>query len=58
MQKSCPICGELNNCEMNNPDKACWCTTMSFPANIFEKISEADVGRVCVCKNCVENAEE
>jgi len=55
----CPLCGQPNHCAMEaqrRGDKAsqpCWCTQVSIPAELIERIPPEANGRACVCAACV-----
>ncbi|WP_188724940.1 cysteine-rich CWC family protein [Lentibacillus populi] len=52
------MCHKPNNCGVNNQEKDCWCTTVDFPTELFSKIPEEDLGKICICMDCVRKAGE
>jgi hypothetical protein len=53
----CPICGELNECATAADPNAteCWCESVKFPHNLLDGLPEGALGRVCICRRCIEN---
>lgn len=51
MEKTCPLCGEPNNCQHG---KECWCTKVIVPDYIIKMIPEDKKGKACICKSCIE----
>ncbi|MGF7088620.1 hypothetical protein JOD24_002469 [Kroppenstedtia sanguinis] len=52
--KYCPLCGQENRCGIGEPQKACWCTYAYFPKEIFAMVPPAQLGKSCICKECLE----
>lgn len=58
----CPICGQVNQCAMElaqrtgEPAAPCWCTGVTFTAEVLARIPEALRERACVCKACANQA--
>ncbi|WP_442603947.1 cysteine-rich CWC family protein [Paenibacillus sp. KN14-4R] len=55
-EKKCPLCGENNRCGVYDGD--CWCFHIKVPLELRERISEAQRGKVCICRQCVEEFYE
>ncbi len=51
--KTCPLCGELNDCKAGTNEK-CWCFDTPVPKALLKLIPLENRGKSCVCKNCVE----
>ncbi|QYR19405.1 cysteine-rich CWC family protein [Paenibacillus sp. sptzw28] len=51
----CPICNQDNNCGRvaGCPDGACWCSKQFFPREIFETLPLDQVGKSCICLDCL-----
>lgn len=47
----CPICNGNNNCNKNGD---CWCGYEFFPKEIFDLIQEYQLGKSCICKDCLD----
>lgn len=55
MVKTCPICGEDNDCGLlKDPTQACWCTQKTFPNELLQKVPENMKNKACICQRCVE----
>lgn len=54
----CPLCGAPNECAMETQritgvgQPPCWCTRVSFPAQVLERVPAAAQGRACLCRVC------
>lgn len=55
---TCPLCGAKNDCAIARGEEKCWCFDAVIPPNLLERVPEADQGRVCVCRNCIDAAKE
>jgi len=59
----CPLCGQPNACAMaSTQDGAamsgpCWCTMVSFSAELLSQVPEAARQRACICAACVAASE-
>lgn len=54
---TCPLCGAPNDCAIARGEEKCWCFDEVFPPNLLDRMPEADQGKVCVCRNCVGEAQ-
>lgn len=52
-EKTCPLCGNPNNCMHGSSD--CWCNHVKIPRELIERIPEEKRRKACICKNCVDN---
>ena len=50
--RTCPLCGNDNNCKDN---KECWCYRVTIPKELLDRIPEDKKGKACVCKTCIDN---
>ncbi|QJD88177.1 cysteine-rich CWC family protein [Cohnella herbarum] len=52
----CPLCGESNGCGnlIGMPQGTCWCSSATFPPEIFKSIPDEKRRKACICKACVE----
>ncbi|AST94250.1 hypothetical protein BC6307_06495 [Sutcliffiella cohnii] len=41
----------MNNCNKNGD---CWCGYEFFPKEIFDLIQEYQLGKSCICKDCLD----
>lgn len=48
----CPLCETQNNCQVKDPTKPCWCTAITFPEQLNEKLTE--LSERCICSTCAE----
>ncbi len=51
-EKTCPICGQDNNCQHGKSD--CWCTKVKIPKGLLDLVPDDKKGKACICKSCVE----
>lgn len=51
-EKTCPICGQDNDC--HHGEGGCWCDNTTFPKHVLDMIPEDKRGKACVCKSCLE----
>jgi len=51
-ENNCPLCGKNNHCGVIKGQKDCWCMTVYFPEEIFQKVPQ-DL-RKCICQNCLD----
>ena len=54
--KTCPICGEDNNCQVGQ--KECWCHTVKFTKEILGMVPEEKRGKSCICRSCFEKLSQ
>jgi len=63
----CPTCGEPNACALAaagvegaaaRAGEPCWCVGLAFPPALLARATARDGGRACVCRRCLEAAEE
>lgn len=60
--KVCPLCGRDNRCAMaagcgsGPPAAPCWCTRVTIPPPLLDRIPAAARGIACVCAECVQAA--
>jgi hypothetical protein len=59
----CPLCGQVNLCAMEQarlngtpPTEPCWCTQVSFSAELLARVPEAARQQACICAACVRAA--
>jgi hypothetical protein len=52
LQRICPICGQDNNCQ--HGQGRCWCETVKVSRQLLELVPEDKMGKVCICKSCIE----
>jgi hypothetical protein len=50
--RRCPLCQRVNGCASAEGKAGCWCETVEIPAEVLERVPEAEKGRVCVCRAC------
>lgn len=52
---TCPICGKSNSCHnlAGQKDEPCWCSNEVFPKEIFEIVPYEQLGKSCICKECL-----
>ena len=53
---SCPLCGESNQCAMApaaSTESPCWCTQVSFTAELLASVLLSAQGKACICQRCV-----
>jgi hypothetical protein len=56
----CAICGEPNECALAGEPTAgevrepCWCVREVFPEAVLERVADAERGRRCVCRRCLQ----
>ncbi|MDT7519221.1 cysteine-rich CWC family protein [Rhodoferax sp. TBRC 17660] len=54
----CPVCGKANQCAMElakstgQAQGPCWCTQVSFSAELLGRIPPQAQGLACVCADC------
>jgi hypothetical protein len=54
----CPLCGGANTCAMETaratgqPQPPCWCTQVSFSAELLARVPAAARNKACVCARC------
>ncbi|MBN1610925.1 MAG: cysteine-rich CWC family protein [Polyangiaceae bacterium] len=48
----CPLCGEDNDCGMVKGESTCWCTAVTVPREVSDRISPEAQGVACVCRTC------
>ena len=60
-EKRCPLCGELNLCDMaarpaeqRDQPVPCWCTNVGVPPELREKIPAEARMKACICKKCIQ----
>ena len=55
-QQRCPLCGELNCCEVakGKPIEKCWCNGQNIPHGLLMKLPAEQRGKACVCRACIE----
>ncbi|MCK5779817.1 MAG: cysteine-rich CWC family protein [Psychrilyobacter sp.] len=57
-KKLCPICGQKNNCavEDGKDPKKCWCTASKMTDETMKKLQKAKKENTggCFCRSCVE----
>jgi hypothetical protein len=55
----CPLCGGDNRCAMEIQratgvkQAPCWCTSLTFSAELLDRLPEAARGQACICGNCL-----
>lgn len=52
----CPLCGELNACQVAAGCSTCWCFDTPVPASVLARVPVAAQGVACVCKRCATEA--
>ncbi|WP_251671585.1 MULTISPECIES: cysteine-rich CWC family protein [unclassified Sporosarcina] len=52
----CPICKGDNHCGNGLPKEkgVCWCTSKTFPEEVFFHIPEQELHKHCICQHCLE----
>ena len=53
----CPLCGRDNQCGMAQDAETCWCSGVTIPAEVLERVPADAAGRVCVCPECALGPE-
>ena len=56
----CPLCGQPNACAMIAGASApgpCWCTRVSFSAELLKQVPEAAQNKACICAACVAKSK-
>jgi hypothetical protein len=50
----CPVCGEPNQCGLNNPVTAtpCWCFSTEIAPEAHERIPADALNKACLCPRC------
>lgn len=58
--EKCPICTGSNACcrVEEAPPNNCWCYEIEFPQAIFELVPDEQIGKSCICKNCLNSFEK
>ena len=54
-EEHCPLCGGPNDCAVARTGKLetrCWCSDVSFSAELLERVPEAQRNRACICPRC------
>ena len=51
-EKTCPICGEPNNCQ--HGEEKCWCQEVVVSKHVMDMVPEDKKGKACICKSCIE----
>lgn len=51
-EKTCPLCGENNNCQHGKGD--CWCTNIKIPNHILDMVPKDKKDKACICKTCID----
>ncbi len=60
----CPLCGQGNRCAMEieqltgQKQDACWCTGVSFSAELLARVPAASQHQACICAECVASGAE
>lgn len=56
----CPICKEPNHCAFatGKDPSTCWCMTTTVPEGLLDQMPKQQLGRSCVCKNCIEKLKK
>ncbi len=55
----CPLCGAANQCAMEIEKTtgiappACWCTAVTFDAQLIDQVEPSSRARACICQVCV-----
>ena len=55
----CPLCGAANQCAMEIEKTTgitqppCWCTAVTFDAQLIDQVEPASRARACICQVCV-----
>lgn len=55
-EKTCPLCGEDNNCQSHLD--TCWCFNIEIPRGLLDLVPEDQKGKSCICKSCIEKYKE
>lgn len=55
-ERSCPLCGQDNNCQ--HGQGKCWCEAAKFPKHILDMIPDDKKGKTCICKSCLEKYQK
>ena len=52
--KSCPLCGEANECAMaaGRDPESCWCMNAVMDPAALASIPAEAQGKVCICPRC------
>lgn len=52
---TCPVCGGPNACVMacGATDRACWCMSVTVPADLIERLPDEDKNTRCICQACI-----
>ena len=53
----CPLCGGDNRCAVAAGESvdACWCISVHIDDALLDKLSAADRGTRCICRQCINN---
>lgn len=63
-QTLCPICGESNECAQEiarateSPQEPCWCMTVTFSAELLDRVPEEAKNKACICEKCAKVSAE
>ncbi|XHR31228.1 MAG: cysteine-rich CWC family protein [Chthoniobacteraceae bacterium] len=52
----CPLCGGPNGCHLCTTDAnkgPCWCTEVTIPRELLERVPEELRNRACICRECI-----
>ena len=60
----CPLCGRPNLCAMEveratgQKQPPCWCTGLTFTAELLQRVPAVAAGSSCICRTCAERPDE
>jgi len=52
-EKTCPFCGNNNQC-MANSATSCWCNKISIPTELISLLAKEKQGKYCICQSCIQ----
>ncbi|MEW5887216.1 MAG: cysteine-rich CWC family protein [Pseudomonadota bacterium] len=53
----CPLCGQANECAASASgsfDGPCWCTGVSFSAELLAQVAPQQQQAACICRQCAQ----
>lgn len=53
----CPLCGELNHCQLIAGHSTCWCFETTLPAHVLARLPVEAHGVACICQRCAGRTE-
>jgi hypothetical protein len=53
----CPLCGDVNACQVAAGRSKCWCFEMTVPVDVLARVPLDAQGVACVCRRCAGGVE-